>query len=280
MLGVIVLCTFCSVFIFALVVLSIVSRGLEEYEERYLTKGSRDLTEMFYFIAPRQLLLLTLVVTIVFGLLGVVTFNWAVGLLLAVVGFLVPFIGIRKIRERRILLFEKQLTDALVQMSAAFRAGLTLSQACQSISEEMPPPINQEFGLFVKEIKLGVSQEQALQNMADRVGSEDLQLVVTSTNIAKQLGGNMAEMYDIISGTIRERFRLEGRIRALTSQGKMQGWIVGSMPLALGLVLYAMRPDLMEPMLHSTFGIALISLVLVMEAMGAFLISRIVNIDV
>ena len=280
MLGIIILCVFGSVFFFVVVVLSVASRGLEEYEDRYLTKGSRDLTEMFYFINPRQLMVLTLSVSMLLGLLGYMMFNWFVALGLAIVGFVVPFYGIKKLRERRIHTFERQLVDSLVQMSAAFRAGLTLAQAAESISQEMPPPLSQEFGLFVKEIKLGVLQEEALQNMADRVGSDDLQLVVTATNISKQLGGNMAEMYDIISATIRERFRLEGRIRALTAQGQMQGWIVGSMPLILGLVLNWMRPDLMEPMLKSTFGYCLISLVIVMEAVGIWMIRRIVTIDV
>ena len=104
--------------------------------------------------------------------------------------------------------------------------------------------------------------------------------MVTSTNVARKLGGNMAEMYDIISSTIRERFRLEGRIRALTAQGKLQGWVVGSMPLILGLVLNLMRPDLMEPMLNSTFGYVLIGVVIVLEVIGIWMIRRIVAIDV
>lgn len=280
MLGVIILCVFCSVFIFLMIIFSVASRGLEQYEERYLSQGSNDLTEMFYFISPRQLLVLTLAVTVILSLLGFIVFNWLVALLLGLTGFLVPFFGIRKLRERRIQLFEQQLVDAMSQMSSAFRAGLTFAQASESVSQEMPAPLAQEFSLFVKEIKLGVSQEEALQNMADRVGSKDLQLVVTATTIAKQLGGNMAEMFDIIASTIRERFRLEGRIQALTSQGKMQGWVVGSMPLILGVVLYMMRPDLMEPMLESNFGYALIATVLFMEVMGIWLIRKIVAIDV
>jgi tight adherence protein B len=279
-LGIIIICVFGSVFVFTLIILSVISRGLEQYEERYLTRGSRDLTEMFYFIQPRQLLLLTLAVALMLGLLGYVIFNWFIAILVGVAGFLIPFIGIKKLRERRIHKFEEQLVDAMSQMSAAFRAGLTLAQATENISQEMPPPLAQEFGLLVKEIKLGVAQDQALQNMAERVGSADLQLVVTSTNVARQLGGNMAEMYDIISSTIRERFRLEGRIRALTAQGKLQGWVVGAMPLALGLVLNMMRPDLMEPMLHSTFGYTLLLLVLVMEIVGVWMIRKIVAIDV
>jgi tight adherence protein B len=279
-LGIIILCVFGSVFLLTLVVISMAGRGLEEYEQRYLTEGARDLTEMFLFFTPRQILLLTLVIAVLMGLLGYALVNWFVALVMGLAGFIVPFYGIKKLRERRIRKFEQQLVDALVQMSAAFRAGLTLAQAMDNIAQEMPKPIGQEFGLFIKEIKLGVHQDEALQNMANRVGSEDLQLVVTATNVAKQLGGNMAEMYDIISATIRERFRLEGRIRALTAQGRLQGWVVGAMPLILGLVLNLMRPDLMEPMLKSTFGYVLVGVIIGMELIGIWMIRRIVAIDV
>jgi tight adherence protein B len=279
-LGVIILCVFASVVLFTIIILGILGKGLDQYEQRYLARGSADLTQMFIFLNPRQILVLTLAVAAVLALLGLVIFNWFVGLGLGIAGFLVPFYGIKKLRERRIRKFEAQLVDSMVQMSAAFRAGLTLVQAMDNISEEMPNPLSQEFALFIKEVKLGVHQDEALQNMADRVGSEDLQLVVTSTNVAKQLGGNMAEMYDIIAGTIRERFRLEGRVRALTSQGRLQGWVVASMPLILGLVLNMMRPDLMQPMLESTFGYTLIGLVIVMELIGIWMIRRIVAIDV
>ena len=280
MLGLIVLCVFAAVGVMVMVILTIASRGLSQYEERYLSRGARDLTEMFYFIDGRQLLMLTIATALIFGLLGFGLFNWFVGAMMFAFGFVAPFYGIKFLRERRVRKFEAQLTDALVQMSAAFRAGLSFLQAAESVAEEMPAPLSQEFGLMLKEVKLGVAQEDALQKMADRVGSEELQLVVTSTNVARQLGGNMSEMYDTISATIRERFRLEGRIRALTAQGKLQGWVVGSMPLVLGLVLNYMRPDLMEPMIHSRFGYALIATIITMEVIGVWMIRRIVNIDV
>ncbi|MCB9554503.1 MAG: type II secretion system F family protein [Deltaproteobacteria bacterium] len=280
MLGLIVLLTFAAVGLTALVVLSVIRRALRQYEERYLSRGSEALGEMFYFVEGRQLLLLTLGITIAFGILGFVLFNWLVGLLMAITGFVAPFYGIRIIRQRRVRNFETQLVDALVQMSASIRAGQSFAQATETIAEEMPPPLSQEFGLLVKELKLGVQVDEALQNMADRVESQDLQLVVTAIIIARQLGGNMAEIFDTISETIRERFKMEGRIRALTAQGKLQGWIVGAMPLVLALVLNYMRPDLMQPMLHSTFGLLLFSLVGVMEVAGIWLIRRIVTVDV
>jgi tight adherence protein B len=260
MLGIIILCVFGSVVLITLVILSVINRGLSEYEQRYLTEGSKDLTEMFLFFTPRQILMLTLAITALMTLLAYVVVNWFFALLMGCTGFVVPFFGIKKLKQMRIRKFERQLVDALVQMSAAFRAGLTLAQAMENIAQEMPRPLSQEFDLFIKEIKLGVSQD--------------------ATTVSKQLGGNMAEMYDIISATIRERFRLEGRIRSLTAQGKLQGWVVGFMPLILGVVLNFMRPDLMEPMLHSTFGYALVATVVVMELCGIWMIRRIVAIDI
>jgi len=279
-LGILFLCVFGAVLILALVVMSVISRGIEQYEERFLTKSARDLGQMFYFVDPRQLLILDVACALGFGLVGWLAANILVGVILGVAGGLLPFYGVRYLRQRRIRKFEEQLVDALTQMSAAFKAGLTLPQAAENVAKEAPPPLGQEFGLFIRELKVGVQVEEALNNMAARVGSEDLHLVVTATNVARKLGGNMAEMFDIIAQTIRERFRLEGRIRALTAQGKLQGWVVGAMPLILGLVLNAMRPDLMEPMLHSKFGYGLVLAIVVMELVGIWMIRRIVNIDV
>jgi len=195
-------------------------------------------------------------------------------------GFFLPMMLVKHYRKRRIRKFNTQLVDALQAMANAFKAGLTFQQAIEHVAKEASPPLSQEFGLFVKEAKLGVPMEEALVNMAKRVGSDDLELVVTATNISRQLGGNMAEMFETLSTTIRERFRLEGKIDALTSQGKLQGWVVGAMPLILGMVLNYMRPDLMQPMLDHIFGYILVAVICVMEVLGMLIIRRIVNIDI
>jgi tight adherence protein B len=200
--------------------------------------------------------------------------------LAAVAGFFAPTIAVRFYRQRRIKLFNAQLTDALQQMSNALRAGLTFQQAMDQVGRESSAPLRQEFGLFTKEVKLGVPVEEALVNMANRVGSEDLELVATSTNIARQLGGNMAEMFETIAATIRERFRLEGKINALTSQGKLQGWIVALMPLGIGLVLNIRNPELMEPMFDTAYGYIVITAIVLLELVGFLFIRRIVAIDV
>ncbi len=280
MLGLAVLFFFVSTFVLALYVFSIVTKALEVYEEKYATKGTATLGDMFMFISPAQLMTITLIIAFVLSMLGFVIFGWFGAIILFGIGFVLPFKGIALLRKRRIARFNVQLVDSLSQMSAAFKAGLTLQQAMESIAREVPAPLGQEYGLTIKELKLGLPVEEALENLNKRVGSEDLDLVVTATNVARKLGGNMAEMYEIIAATIRERFRLEGKIKALTSQGKMQAWVVGLMPLFLGIVMNAMRPDLMGPFLRSTFGKIVIAIIIVMEIMGIWLIYKIVDIDV
>lgn len=280
MLGLILLFTFVSIFILVVVISGIINKGLEQYETRYAVKGVRTLEGMFMFVSPRQIVVISVAAAGILFLVGFAGVNLIAGVLLGLGGFAAPLMMIRHIRKTRIEKFDRQMTDALVQMAAAFKAGLTLPQASENIAREMPPPIGQEFDLFVKELKLGVAVEEALENMAARVGSEDLDLVVVSTNVSRKLGGNMAEMYDIISSTIRERFRLEGKIKSLVAQGKMQAWVVALMPLVLGLVLNHCRPDLMQPMLHHQFGYLLIGAIIVMEILGIFLIRKIVAIDV
>jgi tight adherence protein B len=272
--------TTAAIFFLAFLALDVLHRAFEQYKLRYVTKSMNDLSDMFLFIEPSQIILLNIAALIVFAAIG----YWLGGAFFASVaavgGFFAPAGAVRFYRQRRIKLFNTQLTEALQQMSNALRAGLTFQQAMDQIGRESAAPLRQEFGLFTKEVKLGVPLEEALVNMANRVGSEDLELVATSTNIARQLGGNMAEMFETIAATIRERFRLEGKINALTSQGKLQGWIVASLPLWIGLFFNWYRPDLMEPMFENAYGYILVSTILLLESIAFILIRRIVAIDV
>lgn len=278
--GIVLLLVTGSVFFFSLVIFSVLSKAYEQYQERYVAKSMNDLSDMFLFIDPRQMLILNIASMCLLGILSYIIFNPILAVLATVFGFFVPMLMVKHYRKRRIKKFNVQLVDALQAMANAFKAGLTFPQAIEHVAREAMPPLSQEFGLFVKEVKLGVPLEEALINMGRRVGSDDLELVVVSTNIARQLGGNMAEMFETISTVIRERFRLEGKIDALTSQGKLQGWIVAAMPGVLGMVLNYMRPDLMEPMMNHLFGWVLVVIIAIMEIMGILIIRRIVNIDI
>ena len=272
--------TTAAIFFLAFLALDVLHKAFEQYQLRYVTKSMNDLSDMFLFIEPSQIILLNIAALVLFAAVGFWLGGAFFATVAAVAGFFAPAGAVRFYRQRRVKQFNTQLTDALQQLANALRAGLTFQQAMDQIGRESAAPLRQEFGLFTKEVKLGVPLEEALINMANRVGSEDLELVATSTNIARQLGGNMAEMFETIAATIRERFRLEGKINALTSQGKLQGWIVASLPLWIGLFFNWYRPDLMEPMFENAYGYILISVILVLEAIGFLLIRRIVAIDV
>jgi tight adherence protein B len=278
--GIVFLVTLGAVFMFALLVMSILSRAFERYQEKYVAKSMKDLSDMFLFIDGRQLLILNVCVTALFILIGLLFFGVFFTIILAIGGFFLPSLMVKWFRNRRIKKFNRQLVDSLNAMSNAFKAGLTFPQAMEHVASESEAPLSQEFSLFVREIKLGVPLDDALAGMAQRVNCEDLDLVVTATTISRQLGGNMAEMFDTIAATIRERFRLEGKIRALTSQGKLQGWIVAALPLVLGLVMNWMRPDLMQPMFDHAFGYILVGIIIFMEILGILIIRKIVNINV
>jgi tight adherence protein B len=269
-----------SAFFLSLLALDAVRRAFEQYKRQYLARSVNDLSGMFLFLDPQQILRLNLCALLLLAAAG----YWAGGVLFAalaaVAGFFSPSLLVRFYRRRRLLRFNAQLADGLQQMANALRAGFTLQQAIDQVGRESNAPLRQELGLLIKEVKLGLPLDDALAAMAKRVGSEELDLMATSTAIARQLGGNLAELFESIAATIRERFRLEGRIAALTSQGKLQGLIVAALPLCVGLFLDAYRPDLIAPMFETAYGYVLVGAVVLLQGTGFVLIRRIVAIDV
>ena len=269
-----------SAFFLSLLALDAVRRAFEQYKHQYLARSVNDLSGMFLFLDPQQILRLNLCALLLLAAAG----YWAGGVLFAalaaVAGFFSPSLLVRFYRRRRLLRFNAQLADGLQQMANALRAGFTLQQAIDQVGRESNAPLRQELGLLIKEVKLGLPLDDALAAMAKRVGSEELDLMATSTAIARQLGGNLAELFESIAATIRERFRLEGRIAALTSQGKLQGLIVAALPLCVGLFLDAYRPDLIAPMFETAYGYVLVGAVVLLQGTGFVLIRRIVAIDV
>lgn len=269
-----------AAFFLALLALDVLRRAFEQYERRYVARAVDDLGAMFLFLSPRQVLRLNLAALAFAAALGWLLGGPFAASAAAGAGFFAPSLAVRFYRARRVRLFNAQFSEALQQLANALRAGLTFQQAMDQIGRDSAAPLRQEFGLFTKEVKLGVPVEMALGNLAARVGSDDLELMATSTSIARQLGGNLAEMFETTAATIRERFRLEGRIGALTSQGKLQGLIVGCLPVCIGIFFNGYRPDLMEPMFQHAFGYLLVGAIALLESIGFLLIRRIVEIEV
>jgi tight adherence protein B len=186
----------------------------------------------------------------------------------------------RWLNARYVRKFEEQLTDALGTMSNALRAGFSISQAFESVAESDTHPISDEFALLLQQMRVGMSFDDALESLDKRIGSDDLTLVVTAIDIARKTGGNLTEIFDRISETIRARMRIERRVRTLTAQGRMQGLIVSCMPLVLGLAMTVLKPSTMKPFIFSLTGAACIGVVLALVIVGWLIIRKIIKIEV
>ncbi len=202
------------------------------------------------------------------------------GVLFAVVGWKLPSMMIRMAHTRRTKKFVVQMVDGLSLMSNAMRSGLNVPQALQLVCDELPNPISQEFGLVLSQNKLGISLEEALSNLTVRMPHDDIEMFTTSVNILKETGGNLAETFDSISYTIRERIKIESKIAAMVSQGVLQGIIVVLMPFALGAILYTIDPERIAPMFTTIPGWVLLSAMMSLQAIGGWTIWKIVQVKV
>ena len=201
----------------------------------------------------------------------------------AVIGFFIPRIYVNAQQGKRLVKFNDQLSDMLNLMVNGLRAGYSTMQAMEAVSKELPPPICDEFRRVVQEMQLGISMERALDNLLVRIPSPDLDLVITAINVQREVGGNLAEILDTISHTIRERVRIKGEIRVLTSQVMYSGRFLSVMPLFLFAGLYVMnRTYFMIFFAPETrlIGILALSVAVILIVAGYFVMTRIATIDV
>lgn len=161
----------------------------------------------------------------------------------ALIGSQVPKWYVKHAATKRMRTFDNQLSDTLSLWVNALRTGYSVLQGMEAIATELPPPVSVEFERVVQEVRLGLSVEAALDNMYRRVPSEDLDLTITAVNIQREVGGNLAEVLESISYTIRERVRIKGEIRTLTAQGRISGTIISLLPVVLGGLLFLINPD-------------------------------------
>ncbi len=198
-------------------------------------------------------------------------------------GFLLPRFYIHRLQNQRLNNFNNQLADMLNLMVNGLRAGYSTMQAMEAVSREMPPPISDEFRRVVQEMQIGIPMEPALENLYRRVPSDDLDLIIAAINVQREVGGNLAEILDTISYTIRERVRIKGEIRVLTSQVVYSGRFLAMMPFLIAIILWLVnRPYMMQFFNPSTriFGITMLVIGALMIASGYYVMMRIANIEV
>jgi tight adherence protein B len=199
------------------------------------------------------------------------------------VGFFAPTIYMKRQQGRRLVKFDNQLADMLSLMVNGLRAGYSIMQAMEAVSKELPPPISEEFRRVVQEMQLGVPMDVALENLTRRITSKDLDLVVTAINVQREVGGNLAEILDTISHTIRERVRVKGEIRVLTTQVMTSGQLLAIMPVGVIVIMYFLNRDYMMRFFNPStrmFGIPMLIGGAVMIMIGYFMMRKIASIEV
>lgn len=241
-------------------------------QERIRRAGLKLLPTEFLFF---QVCAAALAITLSILLLGGAGW-WLFGLL----GFLLPYWYLGHREAARLKQFEGQLPDALGLIANSLRSGYSFLQAMDVVSREMPEPISKELAQVLRENKVGIPLEEALLGLGRRVNSPDLDLVITAVLIQRQVGGNLAEVVEKIALTIKERMRLLGQVRALTAQGRMSGWIVSLLPVALGLIFHFINPEYMQPLFAHPLGWGMLVAGAAMQVTGMAVIHKMVQMEV
>lgn len=276
---------------FAWLFVSALKEGSGAYAKEMGKETSRQFEDLFIFIPPKKIADLGLfsaaaaffvffIPFLDFSSAASTVAGIVLGLFAGLFTFTLPGKYVNFLRERRKRKFEEQLVEALASMSNALRAGFSLTQAFEGVAKTGEVPISQEFNVLLQQLRIGMTFEDALTSLEQRINSDSLSLVCTSVDIARHTGGNLTEIFDRIADTIRARMRIENRIRTLTAQGRFQGIIVSLMPLGLGIILTIIKPGMMLPFLLSVKGAICCAIAMTLILCGWLIIRKIIRIEV
>lgn len=251
---------------------------LERYQARIETK----LTKAGLLFRPSEFMVIIGMAALLGMGLGVIVSGGRIyiGLIGAVIGFYLPGLHLKRLQKKRVKSFENQLGNCLTLTSNSLRAGYSFTQALSTVATETLPPMSDEFKRVLREDSLGVPLEKAMVDLTRRIESEDLELIVTAVLIQRKVGGNLSEVLDNIAHTIRERIRLKGEIKTLTAQGRLSGWIISLLPVAIGIILYGLQPDMMKLFVTEKLGLIMIGICVIMQAIGIIAVKKIIAIEV
>jgi len=277
----IVVAVFASAALSVWVVQGLVRDSLARYRAVFTERARLRMSEFFFFIDVRQLWCAHVVVICVMAVTcGLVGQSWTLAAVGAAAGAWLPRRLASHLRDRRLRRFDAQLPDALLALGSALRAGASLQAGLRQLVAESQPPLSQEFALMMREQRFGVSMDQSLASLHRRVPTEAASLVVAALRIAAETGGNLAETLERIGATVRARLHMEGRIRALTAQGRLQSKVVAVLPWMLVVALQRLEPDTMQHLWTTPEGWAVLALVTALDLLGLWMIARIVRIDI
>lgn len=264
--------------------------GLRKLEARIPGPEESAEEAIYRFITPQKLLQnswsgalmgggMVAALMIAAGSTNVLAMAFVVGLV-GLAAFQVPRLWLtRKIMVRR-KAFEARLVDLTMGLSNGLRSGAALPQSLEMVTRDMGGVMGEEFGLLLREYRLGVDLPDGLAKLCKRMPSEDLRLLATAVRVTLQAGGSLAEVLDKISGTIRERIEFHEKLRTMTAQGRFEAIAMAAAPMAAFILLYIIDPDLMSPCVTTQTGWTMLGLVVMLETIGFICINKIVTVEV
>jgi len=211
---------------------------------------------------------------------GLLLFRNVLAIVGGLLGFYVPRLYVKMRQRRRLIAFNNQLGDTITLLANSLRSGYSLLQSMETVAKELAPPVSEEFSRVVREIGLGLSNQEALNNLLRRVNSDDLDLMITAIKVHHEVGGNLAEILDTIGHTIRERVRIKGEIRTITSGQRISGYVIAVLPFALGSFLFMMNREYMSVLFTDQCGLTMLIAAAMGMVAGFFIMRRIVAIEV
>ena len=223
------------------------------------------------------MILLATVLTLVAWFL---TYNYLATGVAFFIGLFFPIIRLRSQRNKRLESFEEQLPDALDMMARALRAGYPFNDALHYIANEMPAPIGYEFSIVFDEINYGRDLKQAFNYLIFRIPSINLLALTTAILIQHESGGNLAELLDNVSSVLRKRIKFHRKIRTLTAEGRVSAWVLSMLPFVVFVAIFISSPNFLDPLLEEELGHTLITIGIVLQIIGAFWVSKLIDIDV
>ncbi|MCX5706482.1 MAG: type II secretion system F family protein [Candidatus Omnitrophica bacterium] len=248
------------------------AKNWQKDEER---KVAKEMDNMFYDKSPRKIVLLYFILPEIFGIIAFIIFHSIiVAIGLALVGLTIPNLILKLRFNNRKKKFASQLLDAINLLSSSLKGGLSLLQALEVVVEEMPAPISQEFGLVVRENKMGVLLEDSFRNLNSRMDIEELRLMVSSILVARETGGDLTKVFSRLSTTIRDNFKLKENIKTLTLQGRMQAGIMSVLPFLFVAWVITVNKNHFDIMLNNDLGRMLLIIAVVLQVVGMFLIRK------
>jgi len=262
--------------------------GIERKKEKHFWRGSKsfaseklkmDLQSAGILMKPEEFLIVWFILAIVpMILIIIISGNLGAALVVAFIGALIPPIIVERAKAKRLELFSRQLGEALPVIGNSLRSGFTFQQSMENVYNNMPDPLAYEFGKTIREIHYGMPFEESIKRLGNRMNNRDLDLLISSIIIQGKVGGNLAELIDVIGETIKDRVKIKRDIKTMTSAGKLSGLILGLLPVILIVLLTVINPDYLLGFFSSSLGMVMLGVAIIMEIIGCMVILRMTNI--